>query len=292
MSRRGGSVHTLHLQSTQRDELAGDPGFRRESFVMKSSMVAAGALAALLVGAPAFGQTTDPWDPGRLHATREQLQELLAEYEKASSSKTYSEHMRLVTEDQAELIRTRLLEGDFQVGDQIVLAVNGQTTLTATFTVSEGPVLMLPDIGDIPLKGLLRSELRQALTDSISRYVRNPQIQAQSNIRLAVFGNIGTPGYHVAASDKLLTDFLMQAGGPTGGANQKKLKIKRAGEVIWEGEPLQEAIVQGRTLDQLNLRAGDEIEVPGPGTSVRSVLGVLRAVPYMVAGLFALSRLF
>jgi protein involved in polysaccharide export with SLBB domain len=260
---------------------------------MKSSILTAGALAALLVGAPAFGQTTtDPWDPGRLHATREQLQELLAEYEKANSSQTYSEHMQLVTEDQAELIRARLRDGDFQVGDQIVLAVNGQTALTGTFTIAEGPVLVLPDIGEIPLKGLLRSELRKTLHDSISRYVRNPQIQSQSNIRLAVFGNIGSPGYHVAASDKLLTDVLMQAGGPTGGANQKKLRIKRAGEVIWEGEPLQEAMVQGRTLDQMNLRAGDEIEVPGRGTSVGSVLGALRSVPYVLAGILAISRLF
>lgn len=255
-------------------------------------------MAALIVSALAAGRagaqvpTSDPMDPGRLHATRAYLQQLLTRYAEAESSELYSEYTRSIADDEASLIRHRLEAGDFQVGDQIVLAVTGQVGLTNTFTVTEGQMLVLPEVGAVPLKGLLRSELQDALTQHIAKYIRNPQVQVQSNIRLAVWGEIGNPGYHVAPSEKLLQDVIMQAGGPSGGANQKKLRIKRAGDVIWDGDELQEAIVEGRTLDQLNLRAGDEIEVPGNPPSVRTVLHSLRAIPYLVAGFFALSRFF
>ncbi len=252
---------------------------------------AAGALAAMLLTAPAVGQSPDPIDPGRLHATRAQLQDLLAHYEKALGSQAYSRHMREIADDEAELIRTRLRDGDFQVGDQIVLAVVGQPTLTSTFAVSDGPILVLPDVGEVPLRGLLRSELKPALNEHVSKFVRNPQIHVQSNIRVAVFGAIGSPGYYVAASDRPLTDVLMLAGGPGPSAKQKDLKIKRAGNTIWEGESLQRAIVEGRTLDQLNLRAGDEIQMPGSGNSAGFLLGALRSLPYILSAIFALTRI-
>lgn len=257
-------------------------------------MVVAGLLIAALSAAQASAQavTPDPMDPGRLHATRAYLQELLTRYEQAETSGLYSEYTRSIADDEATLIRHRLEAGDFQVGDQIVLAVTGQAGLTNTFTVTEGQVLILPEVGAVSLKGLLRSELPDALTQHIAKYIRNPQVQVQSNIRLAVWGEIGNPGYLVAPSERLLQDVIMQAGGPTGNANQKNLRIKRSGDVIWDGDALQEAIVEGRTLDQLNLRAGDEIEVPGAPASAKSILSALRAVPYIVAGFFALSRLF
>jgi hypothetical protein len=249
---------------------------------------------ALVIASPIRSQVVDnSFDPGRLHATRAQLEELLRRYESAMGAEDYSEHTRTLASEEAELIRSRLKDGDFQVGDQIVLTVVGQTTLTNTFTVTEGPILVLPGLTEpLSLKGLLRSELPDALQKHIGMYIRNPQIQVQSNIRLAIFGQIANPGYIVAPSEKLLTDVLMQAGGPTSGAKQKDIRIKREGETIWSGDALQDAIVQGRTLDQLNLRAGDEIELPGGGPTFGSILQGLRAVPYIVAGFFALSRLF
>jgi hypothetical protein len=40
------------------------------------------------------------------------------------------------------------------------------------------------------------------------------------------------------------------------------MHIERGGLVLWEGEELQTVLADGRTLDQLNLRAGDQIIVP------------------------------
>jgi hypothetical protein len=257
------------------------------------SWLAPALLTAVVMTTTAQAQTTDSWDPGRLYATRAQLEELLRNYEQAIGAQGYSAALRADADDEAGLIRSRLLDGDFQLGDQITLTVGvqGQQTLTGTFTVAAGRVLTLPELGDVPLTGLLRSELKQAITDYIAKYVRNPQVQVQTSIRLAIFGEIGNPGYHIAPAENLLTDVLMAAGGPTKAAKQKELRIRRGDEVIWDGEALQAAIVQGRTLDQLNLRAGDEIEIPGRG-SFRETIMYIRWIPFTIAGIVGLKRLF
>jgi hypothetical protein len=58
---------------------------------------------------------------------------------------------------------------------------------------------------------------------------------------------------------------------------------------LWEGEPLQTATNQGRTVDQLNLRAGDQIvvaRVKGHDLerTVR-IVGFLITIPVSVYGL-------
>ncbi len=239
---------------------------------MNARLVAAGA-ALVLAAAPAavLSQTTQvagsgrtaAWDPAQLHMTRESLEELLARYEQATRSTAYSEELRARARYEAGLIRVRLEEGDFQVGDQIQLAVEGQPELTSTFQVAPGRVLILPVIGEIPLKGVLRSELEDHLTKSLGRFIVEPKVRATSQIRISILGQVASPGFYVVPSEVPLTDALMLAGGPAQHAELTKIYVERGGERIWGGEALQAAIIEGRTLDQLSLRAGDRIFVPG-----------------------------
>jgi protein involved in polysaccharide export with SLBB domain len=215
---------------------------------------------------------------------------MLSKFQEASDSKGYSDAVRTIAQDEAELIKVRLTDGDFQVGDQVVLTVAGQPKLTATFPVSTGRVILLPDIGEVSLAGLLRSELQEGLKTRLAKYIRNPEVYAKSQIRLGIFGEIGNPGYHTIPAEMVITEVLMTAGGPTRTAKQKDMKIRRGNHVIWEGDALQRAMIEGRTVDQMNLRAGDEIEMPG--ASQRSWGAVLRSVAYLVPLGFAISRLF
>ncbi|MGH7506336.1 MAG: polysaccharide biosynthesis/export family protein [Longimicrobiales bacterium] len=258
-------------------------------------ILAAMAALTLLLPAALAAQANQDWEASRLHASREQLQALLAAYEQGSSETGYSDAVRRIARGEAELIEQRLTEGDFQIGDQIDLAVTGITSLTGTFTVSEGRVLQLPEIGAVPLAGLLRSELQEGLEEYLSKYIREPEIFARSKIRISVWGAVGSPGYHVVPSDMLLTDVLAAAGQPSSGAEQDEIKIKRGDEVIWEGDALAEAIVQGRTIDQMNLRAGDQINVPGStqaGGGRGGLLGLFRNFYYIIPLGLAISRLF
>ena len=60
----------------------------------------------------------------------------------------------------------------------------------------------------------------------------------------------------------LLGDVIMQAGGPGATANLEGVSIQRGGEIILEGNEIQLAFAEGRSVDQLNLRAGDQVVVP------------------------------
>ncbi len=202
--------------------------------------------------------------------TRPELQELLTSYEQLAQSPSASADQRARARYESTLIRARLRDGDFQTGDRVALRVMGEPALSDTFVVNRERMLDLPDIGEIPLHGVLRSELQDHLTRELGRKIRDPMVRAHTMIRLSIEGAVGQPGFYVRPTDEVLTDALMAAGGPADQAAIRRMRIERAGEPIWAGDALQQAIIEGRTLDQLNLRAGDRIIVPQRTNYLRS----------------------
>lgn len=256
-------------------------------------VVAVFLLAGLLAGAgSAATQDATQWNPQGLQLSREALQELLARYEQTAASKAYSATLRDRARYEASLISARLAEGDFQVGDRVEVVVEGEPQLSDTLVVAPGKVLVMPVIGSVSLEGLLRSELEGHLVETLRRYIRQPVVHARSLIRIAVMGSVGAPGYYVVPSESLVTDVLMMAGGPARDADLAQMYVERGATRIWAGEPLQQSITEGRTLDQLSFRAGDRVTIPEVRKGEGSVMRVLQATG-MVAGLIlGLSRFF
>ncbi len=248
---------------------------------------------ACLVMQPVLAQQPEGSDPRRVYMSRDDLRELLNRLELAENSAAYSSSLRGRARLEASLIRTRLNEGDFQTGDRILLVVQGEPTLTDTFTVAEGRILDLPDIGDVPLAGVLRAELEPYLVSYISRYIRDPTVRTRSLMPITILGGVLQPGFYTVPSQMLLPDVLMVAGGPTQLAKITEIRVERGNSRIWQAEHLQDAITAGRTLDQLNLLAGDRIVIPAQAPAgstfrlVRTVAAIL-AVPLTIAGLVAL----
>lgn len=222
--------------------------------------------------------------------TRSDLEQTLRALEEAATGNDYGDAVRERARSEAEVLRRRLAEGDFRVGDRIQVQVAGENwsasspgavqgvpqvptpgssavptgrgSVGATFTVQTGPAVKLPEIPAISLKGVLRSELQDHLTQEISRYIRQPEVQAESLIRVSVFGSVGNPGFFYPGAEQLVGDVIMLAGGPASDANYERILVRRGQELLWDAEPLQRAMAEGRTLDQLNFQAGDIIEVP------------------------------
>src|SRR5512141_2697632 len=69
-------------------------------------------------------------DTRRAQATRVELQASLAQIDSILGSPRYSSRIRDAKKREATLIRDRLTEGDIQVGDQLVLTVQGETQFT------------------------------------------------------------------------------------------------------------------------------------------------------------------
>src|SRR5438876_10772123 len=90
------------------------------------------------------------------------------------------------------------LPGGFEVGDQILLEVEGDTQFTRAFSVGPGPALTLPVIGAIPLSGVRRADVEPYLSQQLGRYVKNPVVHAKAMVQLGVLGAVEHAGLDTA----------------------------------------------------------------------------------------------
>jgi protein involved in polysaccharide export with SLBB domain len=221
-----------------------------------------------------------------LGATRQALVVRAEGLEQAAQAAGTTQETRSQAAREAADIRARLARGDFRVGDRILVAVEGEPTLSDTFTVGVGRLLTLPLIGDVPLDGVLRSELQDYLTKRLGQNLRDPEVRTRAFVRLSIQGAVTKPGFYGVPAAALLSDALMAAGGTTPEANVGKLRIERDGKPIWQGKALQQAIAGGLTLDDAGLVAGDQFVLPRRGgTSAGDVLrfgGFLLTIPITV----------
>lgn len=182
----------------------------------------------------------------------------------------------------------------FQVGDRILLRVERDSALSDTFTVVAGPALRLPNIGEVSLAGVQRTDLEAYLTRALGEYIKNPVVQARALIRISVVGEVTNPGFYAVPTDLVMADALMLAGGATQDARVDRLEILRGNASLWGGNQLQTEIARGATLDNLGVRAGDRIQVPrgqraDPESKWR-IIGVVVGTLATAVGVVALTR--
>ena len=245
-----------------------------------------GVAGCLLLGCvPAVAaQRTDPAatqqiNPGPAYATRAMLEQDLRAAEGRKDRKAAN--------DEARLIRARLDSGDFRPGDRILLIVQGEKELSDTFTVGIGTELTLPQIGVVPLAGVLRAELPGRLTPVLGRYLRAPVVRVRSLIRVSVEGEVNHPGFYALAPETPLMDAFTAAGGLTRDAWLDHARVEREGAVVMRGRKLDTAVRAGRTLDALNLRAGDRVFIPRRNDFERTarIAGLLLTIPVAIYAL-------
>jgi polysaccharide export outer membrane protein len=264
---------------------------RQSRIEAHGAAVALVAVFAIVAAGPIAGQTPNVRDPDRLNPTRADLEILLQRYEAAAESPAYSEVLRQRARLEASKIGARLQQGDFRVGDRVAIEVQGNADFSGTFTVEEGRKLTLSMIGEVPLTGVLRTELAGHVADYLGRFLRDPQVQARALISLAVVGGVLQPGFYTFPADALLSDVIMGAGGPASDANMNNISVERGRQVTWEPAQLRQALAEGTTVEQLSLQAGDRVVVAqgGSGTlgSLQQVLGftaLVLSLPFMVVG--------
>ena len=254
-------------------------------------MIATVLLVAAYLGTRPLGaQQVDPAamvsNSQRSMVTRVELRATLEEVDRQLASSGYSSALRDAKRAQADAIRDRLAEGDLRVGDLVRIDLVGDAAgLTGTYAVTPLRTITLPGGAEVSLRGILRSEVQGYLTEQLKKYVRDPIVRATTSIRISIFGAIGKPGLYSAPANLLLGDAIMQiAGGPANNARFEKSQIKRGDKVVVDGPEFQLAIREGRTLDQLNLQAGDEITVAAKasGGTVLRVLGVVGSLSSLV----------
>jgi hypothetical protein len=161
----------------------------------------------------------------------------------------------------AAAIRQRLRDGDLQVGDRVIVSFVSDAVHTDTVIVRSERSLELSGIITVPVAGVLRSELKERVSTELLKYVKAQRIEVTPLMRVGVLGAVSRPGYFAFASDILLTDAIMGAGGPTGGAAVERSIVRRGNQQFRSPDQTSKAIARGLTLDQFGLTAGDELVV-------------------------------
>jgi hypothetical protein len=191
--------------------------------------------------------------------------------------------------EEAYAIRMRLREGEFEVGDRIIVNYEGLgLKANDSLVVQAGKVLRLgQSMGDLSLGGVLRSEIKDSIEARVARYYRNETVHVTPLLRLSVSGAVKVAGFYYERPDVPLSDFLMRTGGQDQTADLGKVEIKRGERVVWHKEDVATALADGMTLDQLELEPGDEVVV-GTRTSNKWITVLQYTVPITTAILLSL----
>jgi len=187
------------------------------------------------------------------------------------------------SERELAAVEQRLRLGDYRAGDAIGLEVRGQPQWTGSFTVQPDQTLLLPGVPPIDLEGALYSEAPAIIEAGLATVLRDPQVEIDSRMRVAVVGEFKEPGYYDVSGSMLVSDVVMLAGGPTNAAATEKLKVRRMGETYVEGPALSAA---GLTLDDLGIMPGDAFQMPnkeGKYNLVRNLALAMGALASAVA---------
>ncbi|HET7620690.1 MAG TPA: SLBB domain-containing protein [Gemmatimonadaceae bacterium] len=243
--------------------------FKRSTAGGVRALLALTLLAAAAACASSHGTSVLPVQPPltdsmRAGPSRAELEAMSAQADREAQSATDPDVKRQ-KQAEAAALHDRLTNGDYHAGDRIALVVRGDSTLTDTVLVRGGRVIQLPNLPDISLQGVLHSELEPYLTKQLSKYLRNPDVRAQSLVQIAILGPVGHPGFYNVPIDMTLTDAIMLAGGPGQQSDVNDTKVIRNNKEVYGSDAVQHAFTSGTTLDQMSVRAGDQIVVGEKG---------------------------
>ena len=220
---------------------------------------------ASVAGAPRVAQAQAQASQGaslRLsYATRAQLDSMVRAADDAAAAAPAGSDVHKARRAEAEELRQRLDRGDFTTGDRVIVRVAGQPAMSDTFTVRDGTRLSLPGIPDVSLQGVLRSEAQQRVRAAVANFYRDPEVAVVPLLRVSVTGSVQRSGFYALPADLLLSDAIMAAGGPTNAANLQGVELRRGDKRLYSSKQFSSFLRQGYSLDQVHVRAGDEIHV-------------------------------
>lgn len=164
--------------------------------------------------------------------------------------------------DDAVAIRERLKVGDFYPGDRVVVDLfGGEEPFRDTVSVRAGQEIVIGTMPAFNLRGVLRSEADSSITAQARKYIQRPVVRTQPLVRVLVTGGVGRPGFVTVRGDAAVSDVVSSAGGLTSMSRLAKSTVKRGTDVLVDKDSLSMVFRTGMTLDQADIRAGDELAI-------------------------------
>jgi hypothetical protein len=204
---------------------------------------------ATMLAGPAVAQESAP--NGGVHPDRLKLE---AQARAADSAGRHDEATRL---------RFRLSDGDFKVGDRVIVVYEGlRNQGNDTLVVQSGRTLRLGEpMGELSLNGLLRFELPDSVAHRVNKYFRGATVHVTPLLRVSLSGAVRSPGYYYSRADTPLSDLISRTAGQDQTTDLTGVTVKRGDQLIWDSPEILIAFREGLTLEGLGLVSGDEVVV-------------------------------
>ncbi|HEV2671811.1 MAG TPA: hypothetical protein VGU74_12000, partial [Gemmatimonadales bacterium] len=188
------------------------------------SLIALSAGAVLAFHGTVAAQKNVQQPPShRLLVTRPELERYLGQLREQALTPKRGGMSEDVLRGETTYVQQRLADGDFRVGDRLLVTVEDpgpvmgvmagpglppvktpEQQLSDTFTVGTNQEVTLPGVGVLSLRAVLRSELEPFLTVQIGQYIRNPVVHVRPLISLAVSGGVLKPGFYTVPANSVL----------------------------------------------------------------------------------------
>jgi polysaccharide export outer membrane protein len=178
----------------------------------------------------------------------------------------------------AATLQTPSAAADYRLGAEDLLEITlfnvpdsgtGVISRRAEVRVTQGEVITLPLLGDIPVVGLTTSALEQALRQRYDEYLYNPQVGVQvkeyRSQRISVVGAVKNAGVFQLTGPKTLVDLLAMAGGISERAGKQVHIYRQRGEGRETYVVDLLALASSPGLVNMPVQPGDVINVPEVG---------------------------
>ncbi|WP_298266995.1 SLBB domain-containing protein [Gemmatimonas sp.] len=214
-------------------------------------------VAAMLATTGTRANAQDIVAAGPQRATRDELTTRVAELQSRQNASRGSALGRVRRE--MSVIQQRLQTGDFRVGDRFVVSVRMDSVRIDTVLVRDSLRVLVLNLPEVSVAGVLRSELEAHINTHVARYVRNATVRTSVLTRVSVLGAVLRPGIYYAAPDRPVSDLLMLAGGPLPDAKIDQFQASRGATRLLDAKAAKRIVKDGSTLEEVDIQSGDEV---------------------------------
>ncbi|OGR64496.1 MAG: hypothetical protein A2X30_00205 [Elusimicrobia bacterium GWB2_63_16] len=185
-----------------------------------------------------------------------------------------------------------------EAGDVISVNVFPAQEFSKEVTVQPDGTIEIPLLGSMRAQGIKPGELEKMLTAKFSKYVSNPSITLNvrrfSFNRVALIGQVKSPGYHEFREGMRLLDLVALAGGTADYSRDAKVRIYRK---LKDGDKVTEVVLkanledvfEGKMESNIPLVTGDIVYIPRKPYSAAARWVTDNVVPWATLFVFAIT---